>query len=81
MSEQPQEVNQTTEAASQGSPAGVELNINDLAMLKNLIDVVTTRGAFKANEMSSVGVLYDKLSNFLESVSKQQPAAPAEQGE
>ena len=48
--------------------------------MRNLIDVVTTRGAFKAIELSSVGVLFDKLNSFLEAAQKAQPAAPA-QGE
>jgi hypothetical protein len=50
----------------------IELNINDLAAMKSLIDVVTQRGAFKAGELSSVGVLYDRLSKFLAAV----PPAP-----
>lgn len=60
-----------------------ELNLNDLLAMKNLIDVVTQRSAFKANELSSVGVLYDKLSAFLEASQKaQEQAQPAEeQGE
>jgi hypothetical protein len=58
-----------------------DLNLNDLLAMRNLIDVVTTRGAFKANELSSVGVLFDKLNAFLEAAQKQAaPAAPA-QGE
>jgi hypothetical protein len=78
MSDQVQESNQPS---SQETAAPDGLNINDLSMLKNLIDIVTTRGAFKANEMSSVGILYDKLSNFLDSVSKQQSVTASEQGE
>lgn len=42
-----------------------ELNINDLVAIRSLIDVVTQRGVFKANELSSVGVLYDKIDGFL----------------
>lgn len=59
-----------------------ELNLNDLTAMRNLIDVVTQRGVFKANELSAVGVLYDKLSAFLEASQKQQevPAEP-EKGE
>jgi hypothetical protein len=64
-------VNQNEDTATEQQSASVDLNVNDLSLLKNLIDVVTTRGAFKANEMSTVGVLYDKLSNFLNSVSNQ----------
>lgn len=63
-----------------------ELNLNDLSAMRNLIDVVTQRGAFKANELSAVGVLYDKLNAFLEASQAQaqpQPAAEPEvlQGE
>jgi hypothetical protein len=77
MMEQPQ-VEQTETTAGDTAPAP-ELNLNDLMMLKNVLDVVTTRGAFKANELSSVGVLYDKLDKFLASVAK--TSAPAPQGE
>lgn len=59
-----------------------ELNLNDLLAMRNLIDVVTQRGAFKANELSSVGILYDKLNAFLEASKKSQEEQPApEQGE
>lgn len=57
-----------------------DLNLNDLLAMRNLIDVVTTRGAFKANELTSVGVLFDKLNAFLEAAQKQSAPAPA-QGE
>jgi hypothetical protein len=68
----------TPESAVEGT-AAPELNLNDLMSVKNLIDIVTARGVFKANELSSVGVLYDKLSAFLDAVAKQQ--APANTGE
>ena len=70
----------TTEPSGTGATAAApELNLNDLLAMRNLIDVVTTRGAFKANELSSVGVLFDKLNTFLEAAQKaseeqQQPA-------
>jgi hypothetical protein len=56
---------------AQAAPAegqGAELNLNDLAGLRSIIDVASTRGAFKAAEMEAVGKLYNKLSVFLESV-------------
>ncbi len=55
-------------AASQAPAEGAELTINDLNALKTVIDVATQRGAFKAAEMESVGKIYNKLSNFLASV-------------
>lgn len=58
-----------------------ELNLNDLIAMRNLIDVVTQRGVFKANELSSVGVLYDKLNSFLEASQKTQEEQQPPQGE
>ena len=51
---------------------GADLNINDLNALKQIIDVASSRGAFKpGNEMVAVGQVYEKLSSFLEAVAKQ----------
>ena len=55
--------------APQAAQEGAELTINDLNALKTVIDVATQRGAFKAAEMEAVGKVYNKLSNFLASVS------------
>ena len=51
-------------------PAGPDLNVNDLNAIKNIIDVATQRGAFKAAEMEAVGKVYNRLNLFLESVTK-----------
>ena len=40
-------------------------------MIKNIIDVASTRGAFKANEMAQVGTTYNKLEAFLGAVEQQ----------
>lgn len=57
-------------AAEQAQEQGADLNINDLNALKNIIDVATQRGAFKAGEMEAVGKVYNRLSTFLDSVTK-----------
>jgi hypothetical protein len=57
--------------------AGADLTINDLNALKSIIDVASSRGAFKPNEMVAVGQTYTKLENFLTLVTKQ---AEAQQG-
>lgn len=67
---------QTTETQATGAQSAPDLNINDLATLKNIIEVATQRGAFKANELEAVGKTFNKLSAFLESVTKE----PAQQG-
>jgi len=70
-----EQVEQTSnETADVGAP--VDLNINDLAAIRNLIEVVTQRGAFKANELSSVGTLFDKLNAFLNAAQAAQAQQP-----
>ena len=60
------------------------ITVADLNLLKNIIDLASTRGAFRANEMKQVGEVYEKLTAFLEAVVAQaaaQEAAPADAGE
>ena len=64
-----------------GETAAPELNISDLNTVKSIIDIATTRGAFKANELEAVGKTYNKLSTFLDHVSKQAQANQEQQGE
>jgi len=45
-----------------------EITIADLGLLRNIIDLASTRGAFRAAEMKDVGEVYNKLSAFLEAV-------------
>ncbi len=45
-----------------------DLTINDLNAMKVIIDIASSRGAFKAAEMEAVGKVYNKLSNFLAQV-------------
>jgi hypothetical protein len=65
-----------TEVTQESSAPKPELNLNDLSAIRNLIEVVTQRGAFKANELSSVGVLFDKITAFLEAAQAAQPKTP-----
>ena len=48
------------------SPEAPSLALTDLVLLLNLIRVTSERGAIKAEELSAVGVVYDKLLKFLE---------------
>ena len=57
----PAETAESAEAESQ-APA---LGVNDLKLMANIIEVVSNRGAIKANEMAAVGSLYNNLMNFL----------------
>lgn len=51
-----------------------DLSINDLQAMKVIIDIASSRGAFKPNEMVAVGQTYNKLSAFLDQVAKQAEA-------
>jgi hypothetical protein len=60
------------------------ITIADLNLLKNIIDLAATRGAFRAAEMTEIGEVYNKLSEFLNAVveqAKAQQEAEANNGE
>lgn len=64
-----------TAPASAPAPEGTtptELSVNDLAVLKQVIDVASQRGAFRPNEMVTVGSIYNKLETFLGAVQEPQ---------
>ena len=63
------------ENTNQEAPAQ-ELTINDLGALKSIINVASQRGAFKPNEMVTIGQVYNKLESFLNAVQAQQQAQP-----
>jgi len=42
-----------------------QLGVNDLKLMANILEVVSNRGAIKANEMAAVGTLYNNLMTFL----------------
>ena len=80
----------TASAAPTGTaPAGQQapqpdptaLSIGDLKNLSTILDVASTRGAFKANEMAGVGFLYNKLQAFLAKVAPEQKPENATAGE
>ena len=47
------------------------LSIEDLAMLREIIKLAATRGAFHAPDLTDVGEVYDKLDRFLNQVIQQ----------
>jgi len=69
-----------------------QITIADLDTLRNIVDLASTRGAFRGAELTQVGAVYDKLTAFLDAVIAQAkaqeeanqaatPAAPESQGE
>ena len=41
------------------------ISLQDLGLLAQIVDLATQRGAFRGNELSQVGGIYDKLTSFL----------------
>jgi hypothetical protein len=76
MTEENKDLQQAPEAPAaapaEGQAPSADLNLNDLAAVKSIIDIATQRGTFKASEMEAVGKLYNKLSAFLDSVTKKE---------
>lgn len=77
MSKQEEQVSQeqavpAVEPAADPSQQPAELTVQDLQAIKAIIDVASQRGAFKPNEMMTVGQVYTKLEVFLGSVAQQQ---------
>lgn len=51
----------------QSQPSDATLGLADLALMANIIQTTTQRGAIKAEEMEVVGALYKKLAEFVNS--------------
>tara|TARA_S200000501_G_scaffold13203_1_gene11706 strand:- start:5204 stop:5485 length:282 start_codon:yes stop_codon:yes gene_type:complete len=64
----------TAQSTAPAQPDPMALSIGDLKGLASIIDVASTRGAFKAAEMAGVGTLFNKLNAFLVNVEKGQQA-------
>ena len=75
MTENVQKPEDQAQAPAQEQAASAELNINDLNAMKVIIDIASSRGAFKPNEMAVVGQTYNKLTTFLDQVAKQAEAS------
>ena len=74
---------ETQPATSQPDAPATGLSVSDLQNIAMIFDVASRRGAFKADEMATVGTVYNKLKTFLDSLPKPEgepgatPQAPA----
>ena len=60
-----EEENMPAETAESAAVQVPQLGVNDLKLMANILEVVSNRGAIKANEMHAVGTLYNNLMTFL----------------
>lgn len=64
-----------TGSDSTASTGAESISLQDLGLLAQIVDLATQRGAFRGNELSQVGGIYDKLTSFLAVVQENQAAA------
>ena len=66
------EVTNSETQQPQQAPTGIQ--VGDMQAVVNIIDLACTRGAFRANELSQVGAVTDKINAFLQQIADQQKA-------
>lgn len=57
-----------SETNQETAKAPVGLNVQDLLLMVKLIHIGTERGAWRTDELTTVGGVFERLVNFLESV-------------
>ncbi len=72
--EQPEQMEQTEASDTTEGMAPESISLNDLQVLANIVDLASQRGAFRGNEMTQVGAVFDKLTSFLQQVAAAQAA-------
>ena len=66
----------TADATATAQP--VAITLNDMKNMVMVLDICTQRGAFRANELTSIGQLFDRLNTFVTDAEAQMaPAADA----
>jgi|TARA_B110000263_G_scaffold67129_1_gene58085 hypothetical protein len=71
-------MSETKETAAPEAPQAPSVSVNDLVNVYNIIDLASKRGAFQANELSSVGAVANKVKEFVDHVQAAQKAAADE---
>ena len=59
---------QTVETQENNVPESISLQ--DLQVLLQIVDLASSRGAFRGPELTQVGAIFDKLNSFLTFISK-----------
>jgi hypothetical protein len=55
------------------------ISLQDLQVLLQIVDLASSRGAFRGAELTQVGAIFDKLNAFLSFIAAQQKAAQEQQ--
>ena len=57
-------------AEAQGTEVPESIGLQDLQLLAQIVDLASQRGAFRGNELTQVGTVFDKLTTFLNFVAE-----------
>lgn len=66
---------------SEENNANIEINMNDLVVLRQVVDVASRAGIFKAADLTTVGAVFDKLNVIVEDFMEKNKAANEENAE
>lgn len=72
--EMPEQTQDTTEESN----VPESISLQDLQVLLQIVDLASSRGAFRGAELTQVGAIFDKLNAFLSFVAEQQKARAEE---
>jgi hypothetical protein len=67
------EMNEET-VVEQESAVPESISLQDLQVLLQIVDLASSRGAFRGPELTQVGAIFDKLNSFLSFIGEQQKA-------
>jgi hypothetical protein len=56
---------QTTQQVAQPDEAAVQLQLSDLMLCAQALQLASTRGAFRAEEFTQIGSVFDRITAFL----------------
>lgn len=59
------QVESVNNTSAEVSSDNVNITLNDLLLVRNIINVASRRGAFSAEEFSTIGTVYNKVDGFL----------------
>ena len=66
----PEQTQDTTEESN----VPESISLQDLQVLLQIVDLASSRGAFRGAELTQVGAIFDKLNAFLSFIAEQQKA-------
>lgn len=72
--EKVKQMEEQTQEAVQESAVPESISLQDLQVLLQIVDLASSRGAFRGAELTQVGAIFDKLNAFLSFIGEQQKA-------